>query len=220
MCNMPFIKQDYNWYNIDLIPRLPGVYSWYYTPELTEQDIEIFINTVTGYKNENENSICKKYIEEFIVNRMYSFFKEEEYGVSLEGKLKPTYTGFVKNDLKVSDNLIDRLLKDPQKIYQIKTTLDSCVPESSSPIYIGMAENLYDRVNTHRRLITKFRKKYKDNQEITDHTKDESFAKRIAERNFLPTNLKIFIFQIEEQNNIIEVEHILNKINYPLLGRN
>lgn len=91
-----------------------------------------------------------------------------------------------------------------------------------------MAENLKKRLSKHKRLIERFRDddsrqfKFGQTQAVENiNGRDQSFAWQVCKRNISPTKLFVMVRVVDEtDNNYLDIENILNRIHYPLFGRN
>ena len=91
--------------------------------------------------------------------------------------------------------------------------------EFSSPIYIGMADNLRARLLKHKGLIESFKNRSFVNEEQDD--RDSNFAFRVVSREMLTKNLVVSVKYIDSADRLHRpIENLMNRINYPVLGRN
>ena len=210
-----------DWQGLGDAPSSPGVYAWYYKPDITDFDINKIIEDVYLLCNNNSRQEAQKIVETFIVKRIYGYFRSDPYNVKLEGPLMPPFTGRVDNDIRVSYSLIERIVEDPKRLYNIREQLRVAGPLFSSPLYIGKSENLKDRLMTHKKLILKYRNEQIDLSTIAD-SEATNFAIRVVQRNFLPEQLYVAIHStLRSMDNVhVDIEHIFNRICYPILGRN
>lgn len=219
-------KTRYQWSEVPSISDVPGIYAWYYMPEITEFDVDKIINSVQNHISKENRDDAYKEVESFLEQFIFSYFTEEPYQTILRGPLKPTYEGQLHHRPGVSTTLIDRLVDDPERLRTVKAVLEASAPDFASPIYIGMSEKLGRRLKNHRKLIEKYRAKRPDtpfapDDEIRSDQRDQSFAKQIAEREINPQRLFVMIRLIDAgANHYVDLENILNRIHYPLLGRN
>lgn len=156
----------------------------------------------------------------FLSKHIFSFYQEEPYHVAIKGPLKPTYRGAIEHQDQISAALIARLLERPAALHEMKNTLRMIGTEFASPLYIGMATNLMSRVNKHKALIEKY-SEYGISSDNSNEQSDHDFASRVVNRGYVISNLCVNIKSIESENSLHNVmENILNRINYPILGRN
>ncbi|TVS03682.1 MAG: hypothetical protein EA407_06325 [Rhodobacteraceae bacterium] len=220
------IETRYQWSEVPTIGDVPGIYAWYYMPEITQFDIGKLIESVHCHISKGDRAAGHKQIETFLEQFIFSYFSEEPYETIMRGPLKPTYEGQLHHRPSVSAALIERLLDDPERLRTVKAVLETSAPDFASPIYIGMSEKLGRRLKHHRKLIEKYRAKRPEatftpvSEPKTDQ-RDQSFARQIAEREINPQRLFVMIRLINAgTNHYVDLENILNRIHYPLLGRN
>lgn len=217
----------YGWSDISSIPNLPGIYAWYYLPEITDFDLERTIEVVQKMRSANQLVDARKEIEAFLDKFIFSYFKEDAYTAELRGLLKPVYRGNLEHQPRLSPSMVDRLVEDPKRLITVKQVLESSAPDFASPMYIGMSERLGRRLQRHRNMIEKFRSKRTERPLGTDvqnqsmQQRDQSFAFRVASMQINPQRLFVVIQKINgADNRYVDLENILNRIHYPLLGRN
>lgn len=209
----------YKWHEIDKIPQRPGIYSWYLKLHISQADIEDVVKKVIVTKEESHDE-ARKIIEGFIFKFILNPFKEEPYEVSIKGKLKPKYNGLVHNDQnEISETLVLKILDDPNTLYDLVNIISGVSPYFNSPLYIGMAKNLKKRLCQHKSTIIKLKE---NSIEINlDLKNDAGFARQVVSRNMNYANLFVHVAYCDTNNldpNILE--NILNRINYPIFGRN
>lgn len=209
----------YEWAEIVNVPSKPGVYAWYYRPELTEFDLEETINRLQSNCKSGNEADGKKVVETFLAEKIFQYFQEDPYRVKLEGPLKPRYKGELRHAPFPSPALIDRIIENPDRLRTIKEVLETSSPEFASPIYIGMSENLGERLEQHRKLIQKCRENKLEKR--SGDSREHNFAFQICQRNIVPTRLFVAVRIIDGlDNRYVDIENILNRIHYPLFGRN
>jgi hypothetical protein len=94
------------------------------------------------------------------------------------------------------------------------------VPNFSSPMYIGMSGNVHRRIQEHRSLIRKY-SSVSQSKTYETSNRDQSFAARLCSRGIPQNQLVVFVNIIDvSDDSYIDIENILNRIHYPLLGRN
>jgi hypothetical protein len=97
--------------------------------------------------------------------------------------------------------------------------LSQAAPFFTAPLYIGMASNLRSRLLHHKKLITQF----SDNPgSVMGEEGGSGFAKQVVARGFDPTQLFVACIAIDdiESDEQVDLENILNRINFPIFGRN
>jgi hypothetical protein len=208
-------------------PTSPGVYAWYYRLELTDKDIADCIESI---ELEPSEEIRHEIIRAFLDVHLFRYYKEVPYFVSLSGKLKPRYEGLLAHHVDMSTSLIKRLAETPANLYEIKRTLKLAIPQFSSPIYIGVAKCLRDRLMQHVHLINSLQHLQAsgaitvmpDAEADNDDDRDHKFAYEVSLiRGFRPSCLIVNTLDLPVNDSIrYDLENILNRINYPLCGRN
>lgn len=217
----------YWWTEISSIPPEPGVYAWYYSPEITKFDLEQAIIQINDFNQKSDIDAASNVVRNFLHNSLFRYFQEEPYQAILRGSLKPRYEGYIEHTAELSEDLVKRIVEEPERLITIRQVLEKSAPNFASPIYIGMSENLCNRIKRHKKLIEKYCSQFSD-QNIQSKTtdkesddRDRSFAMRICSRNIPPTRLFVTINILEDVGKTyVDIENILNRIHYPLLGRN
>jgi hypothetical protein len=213
----------YGWREVDEIPASSGIYAWYYRHTLTDFDINQLITDLTKMAQappeEREGRVRK-----FLLTFLFDVFREEPYEVDVTGPLKPRYRGKVDHVSTVTLGLIQRIAGDPKRLWVIKKVLEEAVPEFAAPIYIGMADDLRARTQRHKRLI-QYYKSQEDRDAWEPTTAEEeaehSFARDVVRRRFNLARLEVAVRLIDMQGDVhLDAENILNRINFPLCGRN
>jgi hypothetical protein len=215
----------FRWREINQIPTSGGVYAWYFTPDLSEYDSDEFIRKILLLKENNDVEELMKYVDEFLYEYIFRFFVEKPYEARVYGALKPNYQGVLHHKPAISSSLVQRLIEKPGRIKEIGKILSSSVPNFSSPIYIGMSKDLSSRLAKHKSLIEKYRETPSlvpnIDAMLEEDQRDHSFAKEVCARSISPTLLSVIIEPVMGvADEWIDVENILNRIHFPLLGRN
>ncbi len=216
-------RKLYSWLEISRVPDSSGIYAWYYRHLLTDHDIDRLSNDLVAARGNPEQS--EYLVREFLLTFLFDVFREDPYQVTLTGPLKPAYEGDVPHVMTITTGLVRRIAAEPTRLRILKRVLEEAIPEFASPIYIGMSDDLRDRVNTHKRLIQKYtggeRFDFGEGQVSEKESADHSFAREVVRRGFSLSRLAVAVRVIETPENIhLDAENILNRINFPLCGRN
>jgi hypothetical protein len=205
------------WAEIGDAPETSGVYAWYYSPEVTDFDLN---RTIADVQAASDRFEAEGLIRAMLDERIFRFFREEPYNAELSGALKPSFSGALEHHAPVSHSLASRLAADPERLRTIRSVLTLSAPMFASPLYIGMATVLRTRLARHKELIEKFRSAVpRDGQ--TSRSSDAGFAWQVAKRKIPPERLFVFTCSIAgDDGTAVDVENILNRICYPILGRN
>lgn len=209
-------------------PNTPGVYSWYYRIELTDKDIAKCVEDV---ELETSQEVRDELVRVFLETHLFRYYKEVPYFIALSGQLKPRYEGLIAHRSDVSPSLIRRLSEAPNNLYDLQKTLRLAIPLFASPIYIGVATRLRERLMQHVRLIDQLQhlraSALQDIQTVPagateDEDRDHKFAYEVSMiRRFRPSSLIVNTLELPVNDSIrYELENVLNRINYPLCGRN
>jgi hypothetical protein len=216
------MRNKFTWREINTrnIGDSSGVYAWYYSNKISSHDIGLLIK-----KLETSGDLFSKQemVKQFLLKHVFSFYEEMSYEARISGKLKASYTGQLTHEQIISEKLIDRIVEKPQVLNYIKSTLLDIDESFMSPLYIGMANNLSKRLIKHKRLIEEYRERGASNGGDYYHEddRDHNFATRIIQKSFIETNLYVVITKVSDENSMHNImENILNRINYPILGRN
>lgn len=198
-----------------------GIYAWYYDHKIGNHDIQSFLSTINQLTSPVSRREC---VKEFLNRRIFNHYQEQPYKAVITGKLKPKYSGLLYHQIDVSENLVERIVDNPDIVERLSDVLEEVSYSFMSPLYIGMAKNLSARLVRHKLLIEKYRadgvpSTIEKTEEYMD--RDHNFAVRVIEKDFIETNLYVLTKEVEGQFSIHNIiEHILNRINYPILGRN
>ncbi|MDF2381826.1 hypothetical protein JMG10_10145 [Nostoc ellipsosporum NOK] len=210
----------FSWHEVADAPAKPGVYAWYYTPEITTFDLDRITAEVAALKAAGGASAAKDAVRAFLEQNVFSYFREQPYAAQLRGPLKPRYEGQIEHKPSLSDSLLERIVEEPARLATIRDVLEGSAPHFASPIYIGMAEKLRARLKQHKALIEKYGE-LPDLGASEEERRDQSFAREVRSRNIPPSRLFVVAKVISgSPGAYIDIENILNRIHYPLLGRN
>lgn len=207
--------------NSQNVTKESGVYAWYYEHKLGERDVQCLLDNLEFLDAESERrNLIAGFLDQFVFQQ----YEETPYEATIRGKLKARYSGMLHHQREVSHALIDRISDRPSIIGELRAVLSEVPHSFASPLYIGMANSLVKRLTIHKQLIEKYRSAgipamVGEGNEETLH--DHNFAARVVERKFIETNLYVIVKPVKSDHALhTALEHILNRINYPLLGRN
>lgn len=208
------------WADLANAPAAPGVYAWYYSPQITDYDLDAAIANIKSQREE-DRAEAERSAKALLDERIFKQFREEPYRAVVEGPLKPTYSGPLEHAFEVSPGLVSRLVDEPERLRSLRDILDRSAPMFASPLYIGMSVNLRTRLGKHKSLIEKFRVA-RLNETPPQRNSDAGFAWQIAKRQMPPDRLFVFTCVIgsDDENTAIDIENVLNRLYYPILGRN
>ena len=209
------------WSELANCPEEPGIYAWYFRPELTDHDIAALIQTLRSSQGDG-----KEAVESFFHERLFRYFTLSPYHVELSGQLKARYWGKVAHIQDIAPGLIDRIIEIPERIFQIRDLLQTTSPMFASPLYVGMSKNIRVRIKQHCSFITQLRERSSNPfSKLFDYdlsNEEKNFAQRVVERE-MPSSRLFIAYQAtpETYEKInVDVESIINRIYYPAFGRN
>jgi hypothetical protein len=204
------------WEAIGSASENPGVYAWYYRPRFTRFDRDA-LEKALG----QENSASE--IERFLTRHLFRYFEEAPYEATMQGPLKPTYSGSLLQTRSVTSELCQRLADDDRRRQTLWDALELMVPYFAAPLYIGMAKNLRTRLRGHKRLIEGGLEKLSTNSRyVDDARRDISFASEVIRRRLALERLSVYTLELpqESRDSATDIENLLNRINFPVFGRN
>ncbi|MRD49366.1 hypothetical protein GHT07_18985 [Caenimonas koreensis DSM 17982] len=209
----------YSWLEIDQAPETSGVYAWYSRLQISRADVEAVVADIQSHKTSGDEQRAKMAVERALDRFVFNPYRETPYRVELRGALKPRYGGEVNHEPSRSSSLVDRVVEQPDRFKSIAEILAGVAPGFTAPLYIGMAANLRVRLRKHKRRIIELRDT--GGSPSTDDIVDAGFANQIAARGFEPTNLFVMIVEVPvDTSEHNDIENILNRINFPIFGRN
>jgi len=222
--NMP---KSYSFLELDRVPDRPGLYAWYSKFTLSPADTKGLQRDLAG---ESEEGKRQELVRKFLASHLFRPLEETPYKVDIGGRLKPAYTGTAHHVHGISGSLVQRLAEDHSRVDSLNAVLGAAVPFFASPIYIGVATgSLRQRLMRHQYLIEKYWDEFsltdlddgvsRDAEEGLDH----SFAREVAQlRRLHPDSLLVYALALSDVTKltVVDAENVLNRINYPLCGRN
>ena len=206
------------WSEIDLAPESAGVYAWYARLVISKADIDEVIKRITAAKMCGEAQ-ARAEVEDALDRFIFSPYRETPYQVALRGQLKPKFSGEVAHEPSKSESLVGRLASNPERFRAVSDILKTAAPWFTAPLYIVMDINLRSRLRQHRNKIVELRDL--QGHGSIDDVAEAGFANQVVARNFDPTNLFVHITEVNvDTGEHNDLENILNRINYPIFGRN
>ena len=195
-------------------PELPGIYAWYYRPRVFgNQEAEILGKLIT-YPSSIKTEIALRY------GLMWKVDSEADI---LYGTNRRPADKVVSKAASNGGNLITSFIQNLM------------IPHFAKPIYIGIAENLSQRVKQHYNSLTQL---WDSNTSVSryleanpDATVEEvlgqldigySFAVDARVKGLAPRDLVVFVYPIEKLDNrseLRDLEQILQLLSDPICGR-
>lgn len=216
------IENFLSWSQIAKAPNKSGVYAWYFRPEFTKHDLKLLYSDLdSGHDEQSKKGLIRK----FLIERLFKYFKQTPYKVDLNGQLKAKYHGTIEHEQEISESLISRIYEKPDRLISIIKILEHSSPLFASPLYVGMSGNIRERLIQHTRVIKKIKeerrnaKMYFSDEDLS--LEEKNFAERVVEKE-IPTSRLFVAFQVtqDDQDVHIDIENIINRLYYPILGRN
>lgn len=230
------IITKYDCLNVDEAPTSTGLYAWYGINEISNLDykIEIVNGVDLGISRTSKrlSDISKRYAMPDI-----SLRGEGAFSTRWNGSFRDETINNLINYIDTLDNEIDdcklirEILVQPAERDKLSKIIGSVVPYTSAPIYIGVAENLKQRLTTHAdnvKILSELLASRKTNREelIANCRKHKNnFAIRAVSMGFKVESLNVYVFNVDKflgcTNNrkVSELaEWFLNKWNKPILG--
>ena len=221
--------REFRFSEVSLAPDEPGTYAWYHRLNIPDRDVHQCIEAVESAVSDDDRL---KLIRSFLDTHLFRSHQEAPYHVRISGALKPKYQGYIDHRNEPSESLVRRLADKPTDLEALRTALRMTVPYFSSPIYIGSARRLRERLMQHVKLISSFQDAQASHtdylwsqvslEESDENQRDHSFAyEATVQRRLRPSDLIVSVLALPIVNEIhVGLENILNRINYPLCGRN
>jgi hypothetical protein len=212
--------QSFGLDQIESVPEKPGLYAWYHELAIPAADLDLCRDQLATATSRGE---CREIITEWVQRLIFSQYAETDYQVELKGPLKPRYRGTVPYNQHLDQTFLDNLADDPKSFSNLAQALKSMTPYFASPIYIGVAKtSLKSRIKTHRKLIDEYRDQFDRRPALEEMDADHSFAHdAMIVRKFRPTDLRVYVMPLGEASRVaVTAEYVLNRINFPLCGRN
>ena len=211
------------WATLGDAPNEPGLYAWYYRPRLAPAVVEGLIAAIEGEDGAGTGAASAR-IRAFLEAQVFTRLKAPPYTASLSGPLRPSYEGQLEMKSAVSDSLVERLAAEPRRLRGIAAALADMAPHFATPLYIGMARRLRDRLAQHKQRILDIAQAQAEfggsEPEDRGHAADASFAREVARRGIPYTALWVAVGRLPEIADPVDVENALNRLNHPLFGKN
>jgi hypothetical protein len=193
------LSEMFEYRALEKVKKNPGIYAWY-----------LDIDDKTDLK------------------KFQKFFSSKQFNVSIDGNLRESYEGKVYP-----------VMTSTEYNFKDLSILSGAVYEFGVPIYIGVSTNLFNRLLEHKKALefelscghSRSISKLNDGNSalISLDTNEESsiFAKRVSESliaNDISAALLrvkvIYCPEIQDRSELFAVEKFVNRLYYPILGRN
>jgi hypothetical protein len=223
--------------DVDQAPEAPGIYAWYAVFRASPQDwklkagphgdeaIDGFLNLIRRYASYHEPSPI-------------DLVGKGTYGARWHGDLVLDYPLRAPSEADGDDSssadrlgkLVDAIESEDRR-QTLAKMLEMVTPAFSSPLYIGVAENLRNRLCQHRQNFTnasEWLQDHPDDAEIIQ-VKGKSFGARAAARDIPMEYLEAWVIDLNHQRSDLSskqlrsiaesAEWLLHRLYGPILGR-
>lgn len=229
----------YSMLDVDEAPEAPGLYAWYVSFRASPHDWKMQPSPQGDQAIDGFLRLLRRYAG-YYEPLPISLRGRGSYGAAWEGDLElDTPLRQPNEDADASSAEEDKRLAilmnslDSQERRRVMATiLEMASPVFSSPLYIGVAENLRERLRTHRRDFTKaydwLREHPEDAAEV--RAKGKTFGARAAARNMTMRQLEAWVIDLGDQEDAAvtlkhlrhtaqSAEWLLHRLYAPILGR-
>jgi hypothetical protein len=232
---------------VSLAPESPGLYAWYGKPDIGDSD---YLRLIVQGKDEGETrfrSLLARHTQRYNLPGMNVKIKssfDSEWSANCAEITTEKFIGVLSAESK-DENLSDQDAKRrlaslektvaKQKSRQVlKNALEQSIPIFSSPIYIGVTDNLRRRLTEHVSLLERMARALerdpKKPEILRTFVNSPQFALRALAAGFDENYLEVHVldfaeiaadgYSTEELREIAEAaEWILNRWHRPYLGR-
>ncbi|WP_380277440.1 GIY-YIG nuclease family protein [Kitasatospora purpeofusca] len=225
--------------DVDQAPESPGLYAWYVNFSAGPHDWKMQPSPDGDQAIEGFLRLLRKYAG-YYEPLPIALRGSGSYGATWEGELEldtpMREPGAATSGVDVEEDkrleILMGSLDNEERRRVMATIMEMASPVFSSPLYIGVATNLRDRLRTHRRNFTKTYEWLREHPEDTEtvRAKAKSFGARAAARNIAMANLEAWIIDIGEtgsddlttkhlRDTAESAEWLLHRMYAPILGR-
>jgi hypothetical protein len=217
-------------------PKGPGVYAWYAKAPIGPRDWQQCIFEGRDQGVDNFMRVLAAHTRRF-ANINLRVSAESSFDTAWEGTLKDTAMDALADVLggmtttDEDESTFRSVVHDAELRQVFASVLANTAPAVASPIYIGKAKLLADRLQDHTSRISLLLKRCRLNRAYLDRLpeKDE-FADRAVKMGFNDESLEVYTwdftqyeatgFSKEKLNALaVSLEFLLNRWHRPLLGR-
>ncbi len=224
--------------DVDQAPEAPGLYAWYVSFSAGPHDWQMQPGPDGDLAIGGFLRLLRKYAG-YYEPLPIALRGSGSYGAKWEGELELSTPmrepGDAEPGADEEDKRLETLmgsLDNEERRRLLATIMQMASPVFSSPLYIGVAANLRDRLRTHRRSFTKTYEWLREHPEDTEKVRVQakSFGARAAARNIAMAHLEAWIIDIgDEGSDDLTTKHLrdtaesaewlLHRMYAPILGR-
>lgn len=226
--------------DIDLVADRPGIYAWYAQLGLSGNDWRPSIQDGVDASAANLTKAIMEYAR-IHESGLIGLTGSGGYGLGWRGTLRQDSAA--DRVEPTGESAIDRRLsgisQDPSARKLLTEMLGMSTPVFASPLYIGVATNLRQRLSTHREDFMAARRRMRSNPQAHNDLKElgSTFGERLAGTDISFEHLQVWVIPADglsiRENDANRVgsepaarhvaegaEWVLQRIFKPLLGRN
>ncbi|MFG2956392.1 hypothetical protein ACGF5O_22045 [Streptomyces sp. NPDC048291] len=237
----------YSMPHVDQAPDTPGLYAWYVSFRAGPHDWKLRAGKNGDEATEGFLNLLRKYAgyyEPLPINLSGrgSYGARWQGEIALDSPLGPPDGPDAPTSVDAEDDTeaeavlrLEKLmgsLDTENRRRVMSTILTQAIPVFSSPLYIGVAENLKQRLIQHRQKFTRAHDYLREHPQDADAVRahGRSFGERAAARNIAMEHLEAWVIDLgDEQNDEItkkqlrntaeSAEWLLHRLYSPILGR-
>jgi hypothetical protein len=228
-------------HEVDDAPQRPGLYAWYGSLAVGRADWEELIQDGQDLGDKRSRAVIRGHAGRHTTSPLSVSAKagfELEYAGTLSPKVDSELIGKVSAEPgeMTEGKVFDQVIASVSMRRTLLDVLAKSAPVFATPLYIGVSNNLRDRLKTHAtELITLWGGVSRDPEYLATLVRDggprSTFAFRAVSRGFSTENVRVWFSEIElaaggqtlsdvNQKDVAEAaEWILNRCHRPLLGR-
>lgn len=203
------------WDQLQRIPKVPGVYAWYYTLRIPRADLDTCTENISRALSDGDFQLAKDTVRQLIMRHVVAPLAPLNCEVSMHGPLTPTYRGTAQYQPQLSSALLERLVTEPGRLEELRRVLPSTTPGFVPPLYVGMAKDLRVRISQHRYAL-EGRRALSGREPLSSD--ERTFAAEVRARQLRLTDLSV-VYTEAEVGSTADVENLINRAVFPALGR-
>ncbi len=236
--------KSYAMIDVDQAPKSPGIYAWYVNFSAGPEDWRVRPSADGDLAIDGYLDLLRKYAS-YYDPLPIGLDGRGSYGARWEGALTlrnpMRQNGHSENGNAAADEMseLGRLadtLSTEERRRLMTQILEASAPIFSAPLYIGIAENLRQRLLTHRRDFTKTSDWLREHPEDSGKVQalGKSFGQRAAARSIPMRHLRAWVIALaseqegEQAGDSVDenmktaagsAEWLLHRLYHPILGR-
>lgn len=229
----------YSMLDVDEAPETPGLYAWYVSFRASPHDWKMKPSPQGDQAIEGFLRLLRRYAG-YYEPLPIALHGRGSYGAAWEGDLEldtplrePDETASASSaeeDKRLTTLMGSLDSEDRRRV--MAAILEMAAPVFSSPLYIGVAENLRERLRSHRRDFTKaydWLREHPEDAEVV-RAKGKTFGARAAARQMAMGHLEAWVIDLgDHADDAVTIKHLrqtaesaewlLHRLYTPILGR-